>query len=138
MSGRKSRSPSSNKGPNTIGNLQRGTPCVVRSPPYQDIYGYIQGLTADNKNVEVYVPLFEYCIYVARKCILPVQTLPQEFSTLRKSPTAQGTGNVKYSREPIASRVFYNRVSWYNIQLQFIIKAKLLGATDLIKLIYAL
>ena len=131
MSGRKSRSPSSNKGPNTIGNLQRGTPCVVRSPPYQDIYGYIQGLTADNKNVEVYVPLFEYCIYVARKCILPVQTLPQEFSTLRKSPTAQGTGNVKYSREPIASRVFYNRVSWYNIQLQFIIKA-------IIKLIYAL
>ena len=113
MFNRKSSSPNSSNGPQTIGNLKRGTACIVRSPPYQDIYGYVQGLTTDNRNVEVYVPLFEYSIFVARKCILPVQTLPQEFSSLRKSPTSQGKSEARHQPEPVHTRIFYsnNRVS---------------------------
>lgn len=36
-----------------IGNLRRGTPCIIRYPFYGEAYGFVMQATADRKHMEV-------------------------------------------------------------------------------------
>lgn len=69
-----------------IGNLERGSPCVLRFPQFGSLVGYVQGPCADRQKIEVFVPLYDQCVYVERSAVLPIKEAPKELRLLPRWP----------------------------------------------------
>ena len=70
----------------TIGNLPQGTPCTLRYHSYGAVYGFVQKPTNDHKMMEVYIPMYEQCVYVTRDEVMPLSSTPREIRSLPRYP----------------------------------------------------
>ena len=70
----------------TIGNLPQGTPCTLRYQTYGAVYGFVQKPTNDHKMMEVYIPMYEQCVYVTRDEVMPLRSTPREIRSLPRYP----------------------------------------------------
>ncbi len=62
----------------TIGSLHAGTPCIIRYPGLGDVFGLVRQPMSDKRFMEVLLPSNGSCVYVPRKQILPIKSLPSE------------------------------------------------------------
>lgn len=79
------KSPNKSK-PRTIGTLAPGTACRLHYVLGNEACGFIQGPTSSGRKIEVFLPLYDQCVYVERSMVLPLKHVPKEMQFLPRFP----------------------------------------------------